>query len=194
MDRLNWISVSKRVKKATCLPCLMMSCYNWALIDLSSLISRVFYSDGNLGTCLPDGQNVGQCQRSKDLFLFMSDRFCTENFRKFHWIWVINWSKYRYHHYSLMRLMNHNYDSFMTHKWRFIWSARWSDLENDRPHWRHLNGLAPVCFLMWRVSSSLRAKRQLQPGQLHLYGFSPVWVRWWAFRWEDFVYAFVHPK
>ncbi len=40
----------------------------------------------------------------------------------------------------------------------FIWRAKWSDLANDLSHTLHLKGFAPVCFLMWRVSSSERAK------------------------------------
>lgn len=71
--------------------------------------------------------------------------------------------------------------------WRLRWRARWSERANARSQCWHLNGLTPVCFLMCRVSSSDRANFQLHPSQLHLYGFSPVWVRWCAFKWELFV-------
>ena len=59
----------------------------------------------------------------------------------------------------------------------------------EHPTWT----VSPPCAA---VSSQLVApgKSQLHPSQPHLYGFSPVWVRWWAFRWDDFVYAFVHPE
>lgn len=56
----------------------------------------------------------------------------------------------------------------------FMWSAKWSDREKQRPQWWHLKGLAPVCFLKWRVSSSERANLHSQPSQEHRYGFSPV--------------------
>lgn len=52
--------------------------------------------------------------------------------------------------------------------WRFICRARWSDREKHRPHTIHLNGFAPVCFRMWRVSSSDLANLQSHPGQLQL--------------------------
>lgn len=56
----------------------------------------------------------------------------------------------------------------------FMWSARWSEREKQRPQWWHLKGLAPVCFLKWRVSSSDRANLHSQPSHEHRYGFSPV--------------------
>ena len=55
----------------------------------------------------------------------------------------------------------------------FMWRAKWSDLEKLLSHWRHLNGLRPVCFRWCLVSSSERANRHSQPSQEHLYGFSP---------------------
>ena len=73
------------------------------------------------------------------------------------------------------------------------WRARWSDLAKAFSQWGHLNGFIPVCFRMWRVSSSDLANFQVQPSQVHLYGFSPVWVRWWAFRCELLVYTLLHP-
>ena len=54
-----------------------------------------------------------------------------------------------------------------------MWRARWSEREKLRLQTEHWKGLAPVCFLKWRVSSSERAKRQSQPSHEHLYGFSP---------------------
>ena len=77
---------------------------------------------------------------------------------------------------------------------RFICSERWSDLENARSHNRHWNGRSPVCLRVWRVNSSLRANFHPQPFQLHTYGFSPVCVLWWAFRWLDLVYVLVQPS
>ena len=56
----------------------------------------------------------------------------------------------------------------------FICSARWSEREKQRLHTAHWKGLAPVCFLKWRVSSSERAKRHSHPSQEHSYGFSPA--------------------
>lgn len=55
-----------------------------------------------------------------------------------------------------------------------MWRARWSEREKQRPQWWHLKGLAPVCFLKWRVSSSDRANLHSQPSHEHRYGFSPV--------------------
>lgn len=58
--------------------------------------------------------------------------------------------------------------------WRFMWRARWSERAKQRSQTLHLKGLAPVCFRMWRVSSSDLAKRHWQLWKWHLYGFSPV--------------------
>jgi len=69
----------------------------------------------------------------------------------------------------------------------FIWRARWSDLEKALSHSLHWKGLSPVCFLWCLVSSSDLANLQPQPFQLQTYGFSPVWVLRWAFRWLDLV-------
>lgn len=55
----------------------------------------------------------------------------------------------------------------------FMCKARWSEREKQRQHTVHWNGLAPVCFLKWRVSSSERAKRHSHPSQEQAYGFSP---------------------
>jgi len=75
----------------------------------------------------------------------------------------------------------------------FMWRERWSDLENARSQRRHWNGRSPVCFLKCRVSSSLLANFHPQPFQLHWYGFSPVWVLKWAFKWDDLLYVLEHP-
>ena len=45
------------------------------------------------------------------------------------------------------------------------WRARWSDLAKAFSQWGHLNGFIPVCFRMWRVSSSDLANFQVQPSQ-----------------------------
>lgn len=37
--------------------------------------------------------------------------------------------------------------------------------------------LGLLCILEWRVSSSEREKRFVQPGNWQAWGFSPVWVR-----------------
>lgn len=76
---------------------------------------------------------------------------------------------------------------------RLLCRAKWSDRPNARKHVGQMNGLAPVCLRMWRVSSSERAKLQSHSGHVHKYGFSPVWVLWWAFRWELFVYTLLQP-
>lgn len=65
-------------------------------------------------------------------------------------------------------------DTGRPHWCLFMWSARWSEREKQRPQWWHLKGLAPVCFLKWRVSSSERANLHSQPSHEHRYGFSPV--------------------
>merc|ERR1719210_1061948 len=54
-------------------------------------------------------------------------------------------------------------------------------------------GVQCQCFLVCLVSSSLLEKDQGHPGQVHAYGFSPVWVRRCAFRCELFVYTFKQP-
>lgn len=116
--------------------------------------------------------------------------------------------------------------------WRFMCRARWSDRAKHLSQTLHLKGLAPVCFRIWRVSSSDLAKRHWQLWKWHLYGFSPVkeifkkrhnlhffffgsfvflshftvmkklmavkhqlpvWILWWAFKCELFVYAFLQP-
>lgn len=45
-----------------------------------------------------------------------------------------------------------------------------------------------LCILEWRVSSSERENRLLQPGNWQACGFSPVWVRmclvWCSSRWN----------
>lgn len=53
-------------------------------------------------------------------------------------------------------------------------SARWSEREKHFSQWLHLKGFEPVCLRKWRVSSSERAKLQVQSGQVQMYGFSPV--------------------
>lgn len=50
--------------------------------------------------------------------------------------------------------------------WRRRCRERWSDREKERSHSVHRNGLIPVCFRKCRVSSSERAKRQVQPSQV----------------------------
>ena len=57
--------------------------------------------------------------------------------------------------------------------WRFMWRARWSDRAKDLSQTLHLKGLAPVCFRMWRVSSSERANLHKQFWKWQRYGFSP---------------------
>ena len=37
----------------------------------------------------------------------------------------------------------------------FVCNERWSLLENDLSHWRHLKGLCPVCFLMCLIRSKV---------------------------------------
>ena len=66
----------------------------------------------------------------------------------------------------------------------FMWRLRWSLLANVLSHRWHRKGLLPVCFLRCLVSSSDRANLQSHSGHEQLYGFSPVWVRLCAFRWE----------
>ena len=78
--------------------------------------------------------------------------------------------------------------------WRFICSDKWSDLENARSHNRHWNGRSPVCFRLCLVSSSLRANFQPHPFHVQTYGFSPVCVLWWAFKWLDLVYVLAQPS
>ena len=78
-------------------------------------------------------------------------------------------------------------------RWRFMCSDKWSDLEKALSQSRHWKGRSPVCFLVCLVSSSERANFQPQPLKLHMYGFSPVWVLWWAFKWLDFVYVLLQP-
>lgn len=34
----------------------------------------------------------------------------------------------------------------LSHWWRFMCRARWSEREKHRSQWLHLNGLEPVCF------------------------------------------------
>ncbi|KRY60036.1 hypothetical protein T03_4062 [Trichinella britovi] len=51
--------------------------------------------------------------------------------------------------------------------------VKWSERENALKQSLQWNGLSPVCFRMWRVSSSDLAKRHEQPSHLHSYGFSP---------------------
>ena len=63
--------------------------------------------------------------------------------------------------------------SSIAYRWRFIWRDKWSLLENARGQCWHWNGLAPVCFLICRVSSSERANLQVHPSQEQRYGFSP---------------------
>lgn len=57
--------------------------------------------------------------------------------------------------------------------WRRRCRDRWSDREKERSHSVQRNGLIPVCLRKCRVSSSERAKRQVQPSQVQWYGFSP---------------------
>ena len=72
----------------------------------------------------------------------------------------------------------------MDFKCLFRCRAKWSDLAKLLSHCEHLKGRTPVCFLWCLVSSSDLANFHSQPSQLQLYGFSPVWVLLWAFRWE----------
>jgi len=58
--------------------------------------------------------------------------------------------------------------------------AKWSERANVRAQCRQRNGLAPVCFRMWRVSSSERAKCHWQLAKWHRYGFSPTTSLWYA--------------
>lgn len=57
--------------------------------------------------------------------------------------------------------------------WRRRCRDRWSDREKERSHSVQRKGLIPVCLRKCRVSSSERAKRQVQPSQVQWYGFSP---------------------
>lgn len=64
-------------------------------------------------------------------------------------------------------------DAARPHWCLFMWRARWSEREKQRPQWWHLKGFAPVCLRKCRVSSSDLANRHSQPSQEHRYGFSP---------------------
>lgn len=61
------------------------------------------------------------------------------------------------------------------HMWRF---NEWP-LANLRSHGDtgHTNGLYPVCELVCRRRLVASANARLQPGNVHLCGFSPVWTR-----------------
>ena len=61
--------------------------------------------------------------------------------------------------------ISQNYEVALLGWCRFMWSARWSDLEKLLSHCAHLNGLTPVCFRWCLVSSSDLAKRHSQPSQ-----------------------------
>lgn len=50
--------------------------------------------------------------------------------------------------------------------WRRRCRERWSDREKERSHSVQRKGLIPVCLRKCRVSSSERAKRQVQPSQV----------------------------
>lgn len=101
----------------------------------------------------------------------------------------INWQPSLFLFVYFLRKMSF----FHIARWRFMWRERWSDLENARSHKRHWKGRSPVCFLVCRVSSSDRANLHPQPLKLHMYGFSPVCVLWWALRWLDLVYVLLQP-
>lgn len=58
--------------------------------------------------------------------------------------------------------------------WRRRCRERWSDREKERSHSVQRKGLIPVCLRKCRVSSSERAKRQVQPSHVQWYGFSPA--------------------
>lgn len=64
---------------------------------------------------------------------------------------------------------------FVELTWRLTWSVMWSERANTWLQTVQRYGLSPVCFRMWRVSSSERAKRSRQPSSGHWNGFSPVW-------------------
>lgn len=51
--------------------------------------------------------------------------------------------------------------------WRLLCRAKWSDRAKQRSQTLHLNGLEPVCFRIWRVSSSERANRHWQFWKWH---------------------------
>ena len=84
-----------------------------------------------------------------------------------HYIWMTNCC------INVIVVFFYFYVVFWGYKWRFIWSDKWSLLENALGQCWHWNGLAPVCFLIWRVSSSERANLQVHPSQEQWYGFSP---------------------
>ena len=53
-------------------------------------------------------------------------------------------------------------------------SGHKAEANNEKKKYGYLRRL---CTLVWRLSSSERAKRRVQPGWVQAYGFSPVWVR-----------------
>jgi len=51
------------------------------------------------------------------------------------------------------------------------------------------------CVLFWCLALSLALLKALvQPGNSHMYGFSPVWLRRWVFKFSSLEYAFEHPS
>ena len=74
----------------------------------------------------------------------------------------------------------------------FKCKARWSLRAKARSQSLHAYGRIPVCFLMCLPSSSDLENFQPHPSQLHMYGFSPVWLRKCAFMWLALWYVLPH--
>lgn len=78
-----------------------------------------------------------------------------------------------------------NADEWFFLAWRLTCFDKWSLRINGFWHTGHTNFFSPVCVRLCRDSSSDREKRRSQFSHLQINGFSPVWMRWWAFKWLD---------
>lgn len=58
----------------------------------------------------------------------------------------------------------------------------------------HSYGLAPVCTLPCLASELLSENCPPQPGQLHVWGLSPVWVRMWTVKAEAWMNRLPQPS
>ena len=80
---------------------------------------------------------------------------------------------------SVKRLLHLSHLNGLSPVCVLIWVCRELDWEKPFLHTVHLKGRSPVCVRKWtvRLPDWLKARGQKR----HLYGFSPLWIRMWTF-------------